>query len=73
MDSSEPTARNSVAKGDILPIESCTGEQYLDGLTEGKKNRLLAKGLRRCVNVDNAEISGGTEDGMTERLVIIEW
>ena len=38
-----------------------------------KKEKLLADGLRKCVDLSGANISGGTLDGMIEHMVVIEF
>ena len=45
----------------------------MTGLSEEKKAEVTKYGDRKCVNLAEADLGGGTEEGATENIVVIQW
>lgn len=74
LDASEDTTGYKINPDDMLPIVDCDSDsKYLSSLDPVEKTRLLSLGMRKCVDLSNAVISGGTRDGDTEHIIIVQW
>lgn len=74
LDTSHDTTGDKVDPDDMLPIVDCDSDsKYLSSLDPVEKSRLLSMGIRKCVDLSNADISGGTRDGDKEHIIIIQW
>ena len=56
-----------------LDIKECGSERFLSRLSEVKRKLVMADPAVKCVDLSGAELSGGTEPGMTERIIVVEW
>jgi len=74
LDASEDTTGDRINPDNILPIVDCDSDsKYLRSLSSVERSRLRNEGIRRCVDLSNAVISGGTRDGDTEHIIIVQW
>ena len=56
-----------------LEIKECSSEKFLSRLSDVKRESVLADRATKCVDLSGAELSGGTEPGMTERVIVVQW
>ena len=56
-----------------LDIRECGQERFLSRLSDVKRESVLADRATKCVDLSGAELSGGTEPGMTERVIVVQW
>ena len=74
LDTSVDTTGNEIDPYNVLPIVDCkSDDKYLKSLDHEERDRLLSQGIRKCVDLSNANVSGGTRDGDTEHIVVIQW
>ena len=69
----DSTVQNFIPGTSPLPIENCEEDHHLTGLSEEKKAEVTKYGDRKCVNLAEADLGGGTEEGATENIVVIQW
>ena len=69
----DSTVQNFIPGTTPLPIENCEEDHHLTGLSEEKKAEVTRYGDRKCVNLAEADLGGGTEEGATENIVVIQW
>lgn len=56
-----------------LDIRECGQERFLSRLSDVKRRQVMADRAVKCVDLSGAELSGGTEPGMTERVIVVQW
>ena len=57
----------------MIEIEECNSEEHFAHLDPVVKEEYLENGKRRCLNMKEKEVSGGTVDKEKEHLIILRW
>ena len=58
---------------EMIEIEDCNTEEHFKHLDEEVKKEYLESGRRRCLNMKEKRVSGGTVDNTKEHLIILRW
>ena len=62
-----------VDEEDFIEIEDCSNEEHFAHIPEAEKEQFFGNGRRKCLNLKEKNVSGGTIEDTTEHLVIIRW
>ena len=73
MDGSHDTTFYETDESKYFEINDCRRPEHYKGYDPDVKELILKPNIRRCLDLSKAHISGGTNDGMTENVVIIEF
>ena len=57
----------------MVEIEECSSEEHFKHLSPVLKKEYLENGKRRCLNMKEKHVSGGTIDKAKEHLIILRW
>ena len=56
-----------------LSLADCRQEAFFKNIDPLRKANWIKNNIHKCVNLVDAGISGGTDIGNTEHIVLIEW
>ena len=72
-DSGIDTVALEIDSAKTLPLTDCSGPDHFKGMPELEKKKFLESKNKKCIDLSNADLSGGTESGLTEHIVIIQF
>ena len=73
LDASYDTTGRVIDTAKMLPLNDCGRPEHLKNLDPKIKGTLLKDNIRQCIDLSNGHLSGGTMDGNTEHVIVIEF
>ena len=62
-----------VGEEDYIEIEDCQDDTHFKHISQIEKDQFFSNGRRKCLNMKEKSVSGGTVEDTVEHLIIIRW
>ena len=62
-----------IEEEDYIEIADCKEDTHFKHISEAELERFFLNGRRKCLDLKEKHVSGGTVEDTTEHLIIIRW